>query len=146
MPTGICTSTLTMFFQRTTTTKTSSNITLTDLLLLPKLMTMQLLWPQQLYHTQRAYLRTSCASYNPSISASLTNLLPHNVSYWLTSKTNWKSIAPTAMPPTLVRLAETSQLDWLNTNKWQGKAMSTITLLNITGLRTTLLTGTLCNA
>ena len=48
--------------------------------------------------------------------------------------------------PTSVRLAETSQLDWLNTNERRGKAMSTITLLNITDLRTTLLTGTLRNA
>ena len=45
------TSTLTVFFQRTTTTKTSSNVTLTDLLLLPKLTTTQLLQPQQLYRT-----------------------------------------------------------------------------------------------
>ena len=37
-------------FQRTTTTKTSSKVTLTDLLLLPKLTTTQLLPPQQLYH------------------------------------------------------------------------------------------------
>ena len=34
----------------------------------------------------------------------------------------------------------------LNTNERRGKAMSTITLLNITDLRTTLLTGTLRNA
>ena len=55
-------------------------------------------------------------------------------------------IAPTATPPTLVRLAETSQLDWLNTNERRGKAMSPITLLNVTDLRTTLFTGTLRNA
>ena len=130
-----------MFFQRTTTTKTSSNVTLTDLLLLPKLTTTQLLRPQQLYHTYRVYLRTSRASYNHSISTSLTNLLPHYVSYWLTSKTKTnrgtdkeqciRSIAPTATPPTLVRLAETSQLDWLNTNERRGEAMSTITLLTL---------------
>ena len=104
----------------------------------------------------KGILRTSRASYNSSISASLTNLLPHYVSYWLTSKTKtnrgtdreqWiRSIAPTATPPTSVRLAETSQLDWLNTNERRGKTMSTITLLNITDLRTTLLTGTLRNA
>ena len=41
-------------------------------------------------------------------------------------------IAPTATPPTLVRLAETSQLDWPNTNERRGKAMPTISLLNIT--------------
>ena len=56
------------------------------------------------------------------------------------------SIAPTATPPTSVRLAETSQLDGLDTNERRGKAMSTITLLNITDLQTTLLTGTLRNA
>ena len=133
------------------TMKTSSNITLTDLLLLPKLTTTQL-WLQPLYHTQRAYLRTSHTSYNHSIYASLTNLLPHYISYWLTSKTETnrgtdqeqyiRSVAPTATPPASVRLAETSQLDWLNTNEWWGKAMSTITLLNITDLWTTLLTGT----
>ena len=88
--------------------------------------------------------------------SSLTNLLPHYVSYWLTSKTETnrgtdkeqyiRSIAPTATPPTSVRLAETSQLDWPSTNEQQGKAMSTITLLNITDLWTTLLTGTLRNA
>ena len=53
-----------------------------------------------------------------------------------------RSIAPIATPPTSMRLAKTSQLDWLNTDKWRGKAMSTITLLNITDLWTTLLTGT----
>ena len=37
--------------------------------------------------TKGAYLRSSRASYNHSISASLTNLSPHNVSYRLTSKT-----------------------------------------------------------
>ena len=42
------TSTLTVFFLRTTTTKTSSNVTLTDLLLLPKLATTQLLRKFQL--------------------------------------------------------------------------------------------------
>ena len=57
-----------------------------------------------------------------------------------------RSIAPTATPPTSVRPAKTSQPDWLNTNERRGKAMSTITLLNITDLRTTLLTGTLRNA
>ena len=41
---------------------------------------------------------------------------------------------------------KTSQLDWLSTNERRGNAMSTITLLNITDLRTTLLTGTLHNA
>ena len=45
------TSTLTVFFLRTTTTKTSSNVTLTDLLLLPKLTPTQLLRLQQLYRT-----------------------------------------------------------------------------------------------
>ena len=40
-----------LLFQRTTTTKTSSNVTLTDLLPLPKLTTTQLLRPQPLYHT-----------------------------------------------------------------------------------------------
>ena len=68
---------------------------------------------------------------------SLTNLLPHYVSYWLTSKTNRGtdreqcigSIARTVTPPTSVRLAEISQLDWLNTNERQGRVMSTITLL-----------------
>ena len=87
------------------------------------------------------------------MSAWLTNLLPHYVSYWLTSKTKTnrgtdreqfiRSIASTVTPPTSVRLAETSQLDWLNTNERRGKAMSTITLLDITDLQTTLLTGTL---
>ena len=111
------TSTLTVFFQRTITTKNSSNVTLTDLLLLLKLTTTQLLRPQQLYHTQRACLRTSRTSYNPSTSASLTNLLPHYGSYWLTSKTKTnpgtdreqyiRSIAPTTTPPTSVRLSET---------------------------------------
>ena len=54
----------------------------------------------------------------------------------------YKIIAPTAVPPTSVRLAETLQLDWPNTNERRGKAMSTITLLNITDLRTTLWIGT----
>ena len=49
-------------------------------------------------------------------------------------------------PPTSVRPAEASQLDRLNTNERLGKAMSTITLLNITDLGTTLFTGTLRNA
>ena len=76
------------------------------------------------------------------MSASLTNLLPHYVSYWLTSKAKMnrgtdreqclRSIAPTATPPASVRLAETSQLDWPNTNERRGKAMPTISLLNIT--------------
>ena len=75
---------------------------------------------------------------------------------WLTSKTKTnrgtekeqyiRSIASTATPPTTARLVETSQLDWLNTNERWGKAMSTITLLNITDLRITLLTRTLRNA
>ena len=38
-------------FQRTTTTKTSFNVTLTDLLLIPKLTTTQLLRLKQLYRT-----------------------------------------------------------------------------------------------
>ena len=77
----------------------------------------------------------------------------HYVSYWLTSKTETnrgtdgeqcvRSISPTATLLTSVRLVETSQLDLLNTNDRQGKAMKTITLLNITDLRTSLLTGTL---
>ena len=76
------------------------------------------------------------------MSASLTNLLPHYVSYWLTSRTKMnrgtdreqclRSIAPTATPPASVRLTETSQLDWLNTNERRGKAMPTTSLLNIT--------------
>ena len=53
------TSTLTVFFQRTITTKNSSNVTLTGLLLLPKLTTTQLLRPPQLYHTQTYYHTTA---------------------------------------------------------------------------------------
>ena len=79
-------------------------------------------------------------------------LSPHNVSYWLTSKTKTKTNRGTVREQcirsiaTSVTLAETSKLDWLNTNKRWGKAMSTITLLTITDFRTTLLTGTLRNA
>ena len=87
----------------------------------------------------------------PSIFTSLTNPLLHYVSYWLTSKTKTnrgtdreqfiRSIAPTVTPPKLMRLAETSQPDWLNTNERRGKAMSTITLLNITDFTNHTLTG-----
>ena len=55
----------------------------------------------------------------------------------LLTSTNWKtdreqlirSIALTATPPTLERLAKTRQQDWLNTSGQQGKVMSTIELL-----------------
>ena len=53
-----------MFFQRTTTTKTSSNVTLTDLLLLPKLTTTHLVRLQQLYYTTTYHHITSVTDLN----------------------------------------------------------------------------------
>ena len=93
-------------YRPTTTTEANANTTPTTTATIPYV---------------KAYLRTSRASYNHSKSTSVTNVLPHYVSYWLTSKTKTnrgtdreqciRSIAPTATPLTTVRLVETLQLD-----------------------------------